>query len=431
MSASFKKTASMSDTTNFKLADATPPSATASIRSTQKPSSILSLAASSTIAPSNCQPNGCMAICTPSCSSDQVCSLAVMQSCGQCPPSQCINKSAIDLPNASKSPNISTSPSPGTNIGLIVGLTVGLGGGLVLLIVLFLCWRRRQRKQSNALSLPTNTSDISGPQPTLSSHSAQNQDPEAFGSDYNSTEKTPVMIPNESKVTPSIQTHDQPHVAPAVATVKSEGGISRSLSLKTKQTQLPQAAVTRSSSMRVTRNEMRKKRLSDNPFDDLEDESKIVLRRAVSVKKSQRYPRPDNDAGRRPQSQLIGSERDTAHSIYSATPAIQVVRAKPVVVRVDSLKGRDGRVTRKASQRPLSSRQSIAAPSQVSSLTNTSISEEKPVSVSSSKSANTTTTHDTLESQPTEGEITIHWDKNANVPETDAVPATSNDSEKA
>ncbi|KAI8578978.1 hypothetical protein K450DRAFT_244404 [Umbelopsis ramanniana AG] len=438
MSSSFKKTASISETTHFKLADATQLSATASISSTQRPSSTLSLAASNTISPTNCQPNGCTAICSPTCSSDQVCSLTVMQSCGQCPPSQCINKSAIDLPNASKSPNISASQSPGTNIGLIVGLTVGLGGGLVLLIVLFLCWRRRQKKQSekNALILPTNISDISGPQPTLSSHSAQNQDPEAIGSAYNSTEKTPV-IPNENKVTPSIQTLDQPNIAPAVPTVKSEGGISRSLSLKTKQTQLPQAAVVRSSSMRVTRNEMRRKRLSDNPFDDLEDESKIVLRRAVSVKKSQRYPRSGldtvDDPGRRPQSELYGSERGSVHSIYSATPAIQVVRAKPVVVRVDSLKGRDGRVTRKASQRRLSSRQSIAAPSQVTSITNTSISQEQPAPDRHSKSANTATTHYTVESQPSEGEITIHWDKKANVPETDTVPASdaSNDSEKS
>jgi hypothetical protein len=97
-----------------------------------------------------------------------------MQSCGQCPPSQCIDKSAINPVNASKSPDVSSSQPPEPNVGLIVGLTVGLGGGLVLLIVLLLCWRRRQKKQSdkNALILPTNTSDISGHQPTLASHSA-------------------------------------------------------------------------------------------------------------------------------------------------------------------------------------------------------------------------------------------------------------------
>lgn len=246
------------------------------------------------------------------------------------------------------------------------------------------------------------------------------------------------MIPNESKLSPSIQTLDPPILAPAVPTVKSEGGISRSLSLKTKQTQLPAAAVARSSSMRVTRNEMRNKRLSDNPFDDLEDESKIVLRRAVSVKKNQRYPRSDLDSvadqGKRPQSEVIGSERDSVHSIYSATPAIQVVRAKPVVVRVDSLKGRDGRMTRKASQKRLSSRQSMAAPSQVtSSTTYTSSSQEKTVSDRCSMSAITLASHQTAESHPTEGEITIHWDKSANLPETDNVPATdaSDDFEKS
>jgi hypothetical protein len=233
------------------------------------------------------------------------------------------------------------------------------------------------------------------------------------------------VIPNENELTPSVQTLDQPNTAPAVPTEKSEGAISRSLSLKAKQTPLPQAAVVRSSSMRVTRNEMRRKRLSDNPFDDLEDETNIVLRRAVSVKKSQRYPRSGletvDDLGKRPQSELISNERDSVHSIYSATPAIQVVRAKPVVVRVDSLKGRDGRVTRKVSQRRLSSRQTIAVPSQ-----------EQPASDTSSKSAITTTSHDTVESQSTEGEITIYWDQKATMPETDTVPAVdaSNDSEK-
>jgi hypothetical protein len=153
------------------VADATPLSASASISATSSPKSTLSLAPSSTIGPNSCQPSGCTAICSPPCSRDQVCSLATMQSCGQCPPSQCISKATIDLPNTSTTSNISSTT---TNVSLIVGLTVGLGGGLLLMVALLFCWRRRQRKQSDkqTLILPTNTSDISGGQPTVSSHTA-------------------------------------------------------------------------------------------------------------------------------------------------------------------------------------------------------------------------------------------------------------------
>jgi hypothetical protein len=97
-----------------------------------------------------------------------------MQNCGQCPPSQCVSKSALDLPNVSSPDVQSSSTSAGSKVGLIVGLTVGLVGGFLLLIVLYLCWRRRWRLRSDkqSLILPTNTSDISGHQPTLSTNSA-------------------------------------------------------------------------------------------------------------------------------------------------------------------------------------------------------------------------------------------------------------------
>jgi hypothetical protein len=156
----------------------------------------------------------------------------------------------------------------------------------------------------------------------------------------------------------------------------TDASISRSLSLKVKPS-ANASTIARSSSMRVTRNELNKeKRLSDNPFDDLEDESNIVLRRAVSVRKNQRYAKRKTEsadiADQRPHSALAeGQDRNSVASIYSAAPAIQVMRAKPTIVRVDSLKGRDGKLSRKGSQR-------TGANSQDSKSSNSSASEEIP-----------------------------------------------------
>lgn len=160
----------------------------------------------------------------------------------------------------------------------------------------------------------------------------------------------------------------------------TDTSISRSLSLKAKTYVAAPGTIARSSSMRVTRNEMNreKKRLSDNPFDDLDDESNIVMKRAVSVRKNQRYPKRKDEetsdiADQRPHSALVvGNDRNSVASIYSATPAIQVMRAKPTIVRVDSLKGRDGKLSRKGTLR------SEAASSQDSKSGNSSPSLETP-----------------------------------------------------
>lgn len=229
-------------------------------------------------------------------------------------------------------------------------------------------------------------------------------------SDYDYSEKS--VMPTVSTPDHSVQS------APVAATemITKDGGISRSLSLKANAPHTLAAGVTRSSSMRVTRNEMRQeqKRLSDNPFDDLEDESKVVLRRAVSVKKSQRYPKNKLQSAditdKRPKSEVLSHpERESVISIYSATPAIQVMRAKPMVVRVDSLKGRDGRITRKTSQRALPSSKSESQ--DASATEDNPTSHLKPSSDRNSKSLSTVSAQ-SRSSQNMDGEITIFWDNN-------------------
>lgn len=254
------------------------------------------------------------------------------------------------------------------------------------------------------------------------------QDPRALHSAYDDQ--------NEKSVTPSLPTPDPSVQSVSVVTphVTNDGSLSRSLSLKANP-HTPVTGVTRSSSMRVTRNEMRQKRLSDNPFDDLEDESKVMLRRAISVKKSQRYPKNNLDSSdTRPKSELLSPNgRDSITSIYSAAPAIQVMRAKPMVVRVDSLKGRDGRVTRKTSQRALSSSQSDPS-SQEHSPANEGIispsSNLKPSSDENSKSVSATSA-ESSNSQNMDGEITIFWDSKNQSSDNQGEPSTEDTLDKS
>ncbi|KAI9246231.1 hypothetical protein BDA99DRAFT_543327 [Phascolomyces articulosus] len=110
----------------------------------------------------SCNPSNCIAKCSPSCSSDQVCVLGTMSNCGVCPASQCVSRSVLG--GGSSSPSTSVSPSPGSendnengtqgskgsnNGSLIGGLVGGLvGAGLVLSAAGYAGFRYKQKRNT-------------------------------------------------------------------------------------------------------------------------------------------------------------------------------------------------------------------------------------------------------------------------------------------
>ncbi|GAA5801113.1 hypothetical protein EDC94DRAFT_543935 [Helicostylum pulchrum] len=102
----------------------------------------------------NCTPLNCSASCSPGCSIDDVCTLGTMLTCGVCPDSKCISRIALGLPPL-PSAEANTKPSSGPLIGGIVG---GIfGGGLLLCGAGYLIYR--QRKKKNTLPLAFRSPD--------------------------------------------------------------------------------------------------------------------------------------------------------------------------------------------------------------------------------------------------------------------------------
>ncbi|KAK4511103.1 3'-phosphoadenosine 5'-phosphosulfate sulfotransferase [Mucor velutinosus] len=83
-----------------------------------------------TTSSSNCQPANCPMVCSPSCSSDQVCTKKSMTDCGICPALLCMSRTALGLPPPATSSNVSSSADQGSSneTGVLVG---GILGGLV------------------------------------------------------------------------------------------------------------------------------------------------------------------------------------------------------------------------------------------------------------------------------------------------------------
>ncbi|KAL7317597.1 hypothetical protein PS15m_003933 [Mucor circinelloides] len=92
----------------------------------------------------NCKTD-CSSTCSPSCSGNNVCTVGTMTTCGVCPVPKCVPRSTIGLPDIVDSTD-SSSPS---NAGLIGGLVGGiLGAGLIVGVLIFLLIRRRIKKKS-------------------------------------------------------------------------------------------------------------------------------------------------------------------------------------------------------------------------------------------------------------------------------------------
>ncbi|CAO3636477.1 unnamed protein product [Cunninghamella echinulata] len=80
--------------------------------------------------PNNCMPSNCVAACEPSCTGNNICILGMMTNCGQCPASKCVIN------------------CPFSNTALIGGLVGGLvAGGLIIGVLVFSLIKYRKNKR--------------------------------------------------------------------------------------------------------------------------------------------------------------------------------------------------------------------------------------------------------------------------------------------
>lgn len=139
---------------------------------------------------------------------------------------------------------------------------------------------------------------------------------------------------------------------------------------------------------------MRGRRLSDN-FDDDNEEGPVQLRRAVSVKKGQ------NGVGLARSTSLRSArspeEREAA--------AAQIMYAKPVMVRINTVTKKEGGVTRKASVRTVISEPKAPHDSLIS---NPSTSDDRSARRLRQESWNSQA--ESSHSSIGDGEITVFWD---------------------
>ncbi|KAI8890828.1 hypothetical protein K501DRAFT_236555 [Backusella circina FSU 941] len=106
---------------------------------------------------SNCKPSNCATTCSPACSSNEVCVVNTMSSCGVCPDPKCMPRQAVD-------PNASSSNSSNSNSGLIGGLVGGLlGGGLLLGVGGYLLIRSRRKRARLPLAIQSKKNAPSNP----------------------------------------------------------------------------------------------------------------------------------------------------------------------------------------------------------------------------------------------------------------------------
>ncbi|KAF1803216.1 hypothetical protein V8B55DRAFT_1503560 [Mucor lusitanicus] len=92
----------------------------------------------------NCKTD-CSSTCSPSCSGNNVCAVGTMTTCGVCPVPKCVPRSTIGLPDIEDT----TDSGSSSNAGLIGGLVGGiLGAGLIVGVLIFLMIRRRIKKKN-------------------------------------------------------------------------------------------------------------------------------------------------------------------------------------------------------------------------------------------------------------------------------------------
>ncbi|KAI8969170.1 hypothetical protein BDF20DRAFT_149181 [Mycotypha africana] len=138
---------------------------------------VLVVAITSIKADDSCSPINCLTSCASSCSADQVCVVGTMTTCGICPQSKCVPRESLGLSSTGQSitstngdsgthgsstaSSDDTNDDPtvsSTNNGALIGGIVGglLGGGTLLCLLSYLIFirpKRNQRKSNMPLHL--------------------------------------------------------------------------------------------------------------------------------------------------------------------------------------------------------------------------------------------------------------------------------------
>ncbi|KAL0089385.1 hypothetical protein J3Q64DRAFT_1728382 [Phycomyces blakesleeanus] len=370
-----------------------------------------------------------------------------MSECGKCPVSQCSYISQI-IP---RSPD---SPESTPRVGLIAGLTTGLVAvALIAVTVAGLVFYRRRRQQQQQQQgqkssndrevcdddlysfrpelspvppmLPFNSHTQVPPQVNLQNDNHQNY---AYGHSCGSPSPSlligtsPLQIPHLETPTPVFASPPKP----------TSAVIRRSLNILPTHT-LDNSTINRSSSVKISKYDNisaypRPITFSDNPFEDLDDESKVQIKRAVSVRKNRDVSRSSSIRS----NALVDPEQN------EGMPAIKVFCAKPTMVRINTISRNEGGITRKRSVRTTINNDSTQSASNVSNLSNNDSNKDSNSgnnNDSSNDSSNATTfltptassldphkrtraeslisVHSTAESTHStigDGEITVIWD---------------------
>ncbi|KAI9025921.1 hypothetical protein CLU79DRAFT_743736 [Phycomyces nitens] len=345
-----------------------------------------------------------------------------MSECGKCPVSQCSYVSQI----------IPRSPDPPENtprVGLIAGLTTGLVAVALIAVTVagLVFYRRRQQQKKSTNDREVCDDDLYSFRPELSpvppmSTFAHTQLPATltlqpdshldYGYGHVCASPSPSLLIGTSPLQiPHLETPTPVFASPPKPT---SAVIRRSLNIL--PTHTPDSSlINRSSSVKVSKYDNirpypRPVGFSDNPFEDLDDESKVQIKRAVSVRKTRDVSRSPSAAS----NTFVASQEE-------GMPAIKVICAKPTMVRINTISRNEAGITRKRSVRTAinnnNNNDSVQSSSGSSSdLTNTTFLTPSGSTVDPHKrtrAESLVSVHSTAESTHStigDGEITVIWD---------------------
>ncbi|KAI9290379.1 hypothetical protein BC943DRAFT_12857 [Umbelopsis sp. AD052] len=305
----------------------------------------------------SCQAVNCQTKCNPGCASDMICSLTTMNQCGVCPVAVCVSKS---LGTSSDSSN-----SSGSNAGLLPGLIGGLVGLLVIALVAFGIIRYKRRKAQGL--------------PFWKSNDSYSETSEHWNRPGHQSAVVPIayMPPSSHHTRTEMQS----------ASLGTGTSLRNSLALSNQNDYLQNPSTPKSYTSRYSSR-------SENPFADLDDESTVQLKRVVTLRKmdsvsrggNQTSPEDDDD------DQSVASSVMNTVTRNDSVSAVQMQRAKPTLMRIDTIKVADGPggVKRNGSVRTILTPESGSAISSRSNSTKQTSNESNTVTSQSSLTAQMT-----------------------------------------